>query len=122
MYYTGDAEIGMTISIHAIGEAKNISIFNTVTRESMRIDTDKLAQITGSGVIAGDDIIICTVKRNKTIYLLRNGVYINILNCLDRDADWFQLSKGDNLFAYTVEEGLENLQFRIENRTIFEGV
>lgn len=122
VYYTGDAEIGMTISIHAIGEAKNISIFNTVTRESMRIDTDKLAQITGSGIIAGDDIIICTVKRSKTIYLLRNGVYINILNCLDRDADWFQLSKGDNLFAYTVDEGLENLQFRIENRTIFEGV
>ena len=88
----------------------------------MSIDTEKLARITGSGIIAGDDIIISTVKRNKSIYLLRNGIRTNILNCLDRDADWFQLSKGDNLFAYTVEDGLENLQFRIENRTIFEGV
>lgn len=122
VYYTGDAEIGLTIKIHAIGEASNITIFNTVTRESMRIDTDKLATLTGYGIIAGDDIIISTVKRNKSIRLLRNGEYINILNCLGKDVDWFQISKGDNLFAYTVESGIENLQFRIENRTIFEGV
>lgn len=88
----------------------------------MRIDTDKLEKLTGSGIIAGDNIIICTVKRNKSIKLLRNGEYINILNCLDKDADWFQISKGDNLFAYSVGSGIENLQFRIENRTIFEGV
>lgn len=122
VYYTGDAEIGMTITIHAVGEASNITIFNTVTRESMRIDTDKLATLTGSGIIAGDQIIICTVKRNKSIKLLRDGTYVNILNCLDRDTDWFQLSKGDNLFAYTVESGLENLQFRFENRIIYEGM
>lgn len=122
VYYTGDAEIGLTITIHAIGEASDITIFNTETRESMRIDTEKLEKLTGSGIIAGDNIIICTVKRNKSIKLLRNGEYINILNCLDKDADWFQISKGDNLFAYSVGSGIENLQFHIENRTIFEGV
>ena len=37
-------------------------------------------------------------------------------------ADWFQLSKGDNIFAYVVEEGTTNVQFKIENRTAFEGV
>lgn len=122
VYYTGDAEIGLNITIHAVGEASNITIFNTRTRESMKIDTDKLAKITGSGIIAGDQILICTVKRNKSIRLLRNGVYTNILNCLDRDTDWFQISKGDNLFAYTVEAGASSLQFQIENRTIYEGV
>lgn len=120
--YSGDAEIGVTIIIHAIGEAHNITIYNTGTREVMRIDTNKLKSFTGSGIIAGDEIVICTVKGQKSITLLRNGRTTNILNCLDKNADWFQLAKGDNVFAYTAEEGSSNLQFKIENRIIYEGV
>ena len=122
VYYSGDAEIGVVITIHAIGNVKNITIYNTGTREVMRIDTDKLEQLTGSGMVAGDEIIISTIKGDKSITLLRNGIYTNILNCLDKDSDWFQLSKGDNIFAYVVEEGTTNVQFKIENRTAFEGV
>lgn len=120
--YDGDAEIGVTITIHAVGEASNITIYNTGTRELMTIDTDKVESLTGSGIIAGDDIIICTVKNNKSITLVRGGVSTNILNCLSTDADWFQLTKGDNVFAYVAEEGGSNLQFQIENRIIYEGV
>lgn len=52
----------------------------------------------------------------------RNGKTTNILNCLDKNADWFQLAKGDNIFAYTAEYGSTNLQFKIENRIVYEGV
>lgn len=120
--YNGDAEIGVTIIIHAIGEASNITIYNTGTREIMKIDTEKLSALTGSGIIAGDDIVICTVKGNKSIKLLRSGKTTNILNCLDKNADWFQLAKGDNIFAYTAQSGSSNLQFKIDNRVIYEGV
>lgn len=120
--YNGDAEIGVTITIHAIGEASNITIYNTGTREIMKIDTEKLSALTGSGIIAGDDIVICTVKGNKSIKLLRSGKTTNILNCLDKNADWFQLAKGDNIFAYTAQSGSSNLQFKIDNRVIYEGV
>lgn len=120
--YDGDSEVGVTIIIHAVGEASKIAIYNTGTREIMRIDTDKLAAFTGSGIIEGDDIIICTVKGNKSISLLRAGKMTNILNCLEKNADWFQLTKGDNIFAYTAETGSSNLQFKIENRIVYEGV
>lgn len=120
--YNGDAEIGITLTIHAIGPASNITIYNSGTGESMSIDTKKIETLTGSGLVFGDDIIITTVKRNKSIRLLRAGKYTNILNCLNKNADWFQLAKGDNVFRYTAETGAENLQFKIENRTIFEGV
>lgn len=120
--YNGDSEIGVIITIHAVGAASKIAIYNTGTREIMRIDTDKLATFTGSGIIAGDDIIICTVKGSKSISLLRAGKVINILNCLEKNSDWFQLTKGDNIFAYTAETGSSNLQFKIENRIIYEGV
>lgn len=120
--YHGDSEIGLTISIHAIGEASNITIYNTGTREQMAIDTDRLAALTGYGIIAGDTITITTMKGKKGITLLRNGRTTNILNCLKRGCNWFTLAKGDNVFAYSAETGGSNLQFRMENKIIYDGV
>ena len=120
--YDGDVEVGITITIHAIGEASGITIYNVPTREQMKIDTDKIAALTGSGIVAGDDIVICTVQGNKSAVLIREGDTTNILNCLDKNTDWFQLSKGDNIFAYTAEVGTTNLQFKVENRLVYEGV
>ena len=122
VYYDGDAEIGITIQIHAVGEAAGLVIYNTRTRELMRINDDKLKSLIGSGIQAGDEITITTSRGEKGIYILRNGVTTNILNSLEKPIKWFQLSKGDNTFAYTASSGLTNLQFRIENKVIYEGV
>lgn len=120
--YLGDTEVGIVIKMHAVGEVRNVVIHNVTTREIMRIDTDKLEAFTGSTIEAGDEITIVTIKGQKSITLLRDGVEINILNCLDKNVNWFSLHKGDNIFAYTAEYGNANLQFKIEHRTIYEGV
>ena len=122
IYYDGDAEIGITIQIHAVGEAEGLVIYNTKTREIMRINDDKLKSLMGSGIQAGDEITITTSRGEKGIYMLRSGVTTNILNSLEKPIKWFQLLKGDNTFAYTASAGLTNLQFRIENKVIYEGV
>ncbi len=121
IYYDGDVETGVIIKIHAIGGAENVTIYNTGTRESMALDTDKLIQVTGSGIGAGDEITICTIRGNKYITLLRNGREYNIVNIVGKNADWFQLAKGDNVFTYTATYGASNLQFRIYNQIAFEG-
>lgn len=120
--YDGDSQVGFTIKMHALGEVRQITIYNTKTRESMKIDTDILNEITGSGIIAGDEITISTIKGDKHITLLRDGEETNILNALGKDVDWFQLSKGDNRFAYLCEYGAENLEFSINYQTLYEGV
>lgn len=120
--YYGDSEIGVVIYIHAIGPATNINIYNTEAREVMMINTAKLEKLTGKGLVASDDIVINTTKGEKSITLVREGASYNILNCLDKNTDWFTLSKGDNIFAFTAETGVTNLQFRIENQVIYEGV
>ena len=117
-----EGEVGVTITIHALDAISNISIYNTGTRETMRIDTDKLAAFTGSGIVAGDDITICTVAGSKSVKLSRGGVVTNILNCIDRDSDWFKLAKGDNVFAYVAESGINNIQFSIEHNVVYEGL
>lgn len=120
--YDGDDEVGIRITIFVLGPATNITIYNILTHETMRIDTSKIEALTGQGLIARDEITICTVKGSKGITLLRDGKTINILNCLGKNIDWFQLSKGDNVFAYAAETGSPNLQFRIENDVVYEGV
>lgn len=94
----------------------------TVTYDTYQRDVERAE----NAPAARNDILAkrfgLTVKGKKSITLLRNGKTTNILNCLDKNADWFQLAKGDNVFAYTAEEGSTNLQFKIENRVIYEGV
>lgn len=122
IYYEGDAEVGVTIDIQAVGDITNLTIWNKGTRESMRMDSARLARLTGSGIVNGDRIIITTGKDNKSIQLMRDGVYINILNCLDRNVDWFKLSKGDNVFAFTAGYGITNALIHVEHRVAYEGI
>lgn len=122
VYYDGDAETGCLITLHAIGAVEMVTIYNIRTGDKMILDTDKLETLTGNKIIAGDTIVINTVKGGKYIRLIREGVTTNILNILGKNAEWFQLAKGDNLFAYTAEYGEANIQFSVETQILFEGV
>lgn len=73
-------------------------------------------------IISGDTITINTTRGKKNIKLLRKGRTFNILNCVSKNSKWFTLNKGDNLFAYKAEEGVEYLQFRTENKVVYTGV
>lgn len=121
-FYEGDLDAGTSIIIRAIGEASNVTIYNINTREKFSIDTNKMATMTGSGIIAGDMIIIKTAKHDKSLTLTRDGVTTNILNCMVKGSKWFTLTKGDNIFAYTAETGETNLQFTIETKVVYDGV
>lgn len=121
-YYQGDGDVGINIEMVAMGSIGNITIANLTTGEVMKLDSAKLESLTGSAIVLGDELYISTIKGQKSIILLRNGEYINILNCLDKDVSWFQLVKGDNVFHFDADEGVANLVFRIKNKIIYEGV
>lgn len=120
--YKGDVEFGMNIIITATGMASGVTIYDMITLERMEIDSVKLEEFTGAGIIAGDKITISTVKGKKGMILERGGETFNILNCLTRDSAWFTLRKGDNIFSYTADTGDNNLRFTINNKIVYEGV
>lgn len=122
IYYDGDEEVGIKLIFQATGPVRNPAFRNVNTREAMLIDTDKLQALTGLPLVSGDTLIISTVRGERGATLIRNGLETNVLNCINRDADWFKLAKGENVFTYTAEEGRDNLQIIIENRTIYTGV
>lgn len=121
--YLGDAQTGLEITIHITGTVSGvITIINNTANEIMQLSIAKIEELLETELQAGDDIVITTEIGNKTIRFMRDGRYYNILGCLGYGSDWFQLSKGDNIFVYSVTEGFENLQFKFENQVIFEGV
>jgi len=124
IWYVGDAPVGILIFAHATGEVRNIRIANINTREVMVIDTSRFpSTIPGQGVMEeGDDLYISTIRGDKFIMLERHGVLYNVLSSLGSQYDWFTLERDDNLFTYTAEQGVANLQFRIENNIAYEGI
>lgn len=122
IYYDGDSESGILIKIHATGNVGDITIYNTGTRETMKLSSSKIESLTGYGIVSGDDIEISTFPGNKYVTLTRNGYEVSILNCLDRKSNWFKLVKGVNKFAYKAENGGTKLEFNILYKTVYEGV
>lgn len=120
--YEGDMDTGFVITIHAVGTADGITIYNTDTQESIEINTSKITSLTGQMFDAGDDIIISTKPGNKYARLLRDGFYTNIIGCINKDADWFKLTKGWNSFAFTADTGENNIMMTFSYRNAYGGI
>ena len=120
--YDGDSEIGVTIHMSFLGATKGITIYNTTGRQVMKFNDARLEAILKSPIKAGDEIILNTVQGDKSVFLLRDGQYINILNALERRPNWFTISKGDNVFVYEASTGITNILFRIENDVLYEAM
>lgn len=120
--YVGDSDTGISITIHALGQAENITIWNNGTREKIYIDTLKIYLQTFIRLDRGDDIIISTVKGNKYVKLLHQGKYYNIISCINKDADWFQLTNGENVFTFTAQSGAEYLIVTFNYRNAYGGI
>jgi len=122
VFYTGDESTGVTIYVSFLGAVNDLSIHNATTGESMEISSDKLIELTGEDFQYGDHLIISTLRGNKYIHLIRDGLTVNILNTLDVLSDWFRIDRGDNVFLYTADSGLANMQFVIEHRIVYGGL
>jgi hypothetical protein len=122
VFYTGDEETGVVVYISVLGPVTNLTVHNATRGQSMPISSASIIAQTGAGLQAGDQIIISTLRGSKYIHLIRGGLTYNILNALAVNADWFRIDRGDNVFTYTADSGLENLQFMIEHRIVYGGL
>ena len=121
LLYGGDSDSGLMITIHGLGTVTGTLVLACAdTGESMEIDTSK---ITG-GFANLDDIMISTHRGNKFIYLLRNGVYTNVINALGKNSDWLSVHQGLNTFSYQIRDGsgADNLEIKMDYRMTYEGV
>ena len=120
--YEGEVDIGVIITMHARGNVKNPIFYKQGTANYMLILTDKIQSLTGTSFQKGDDIEISTVSGNRYVRLLRGGTYTNIINALEMNSTWVTLHSGENTFSFAADEGEDNLEFKVEYRTAYQGV
>lgn len=121
--YEGDIKTGFVayINFHT-SNFQNIYLYNMDTRETFIIYTDRITLLTGERLGPGDEIQISTVSGDKYAYLLRNGYFTNIISAVDKNSDWFQLTKGDNVFAVACDYGVEHLNMQLVYHDRFAGI
>lgn len=97
----GDVAVGMVIDIIALGAVKNPVIYDNASGRYIGVDI-QLAE--------GDEVVISTVKGQKTIYC--NGE--NIIDKIREGSAWLQLEVGENEFTIDSEDGTEgNMYFTL---------
>lgn len=121
--YKGDVDTGVFIICHVMsGSCDNLTIWNVGTRENIKIDTNKIKRLTDIQFSQGDDIEINTKIGEKSIFLVHEGKRYNIISCINKDADWFQLTTGPNTFTFVSDHGTDNLMLTIRYRNAYGGV
>lgn len=122
LYYIGEVDTGVVMEIGFLGPVKGLNIVNTTTREQMRIDDEMIKKLLGTELNLGVDLKISTVTADKYAIAVYQGKEYNIVGALDRDADWFKISNGDNVFAFACDEGQEKVRLRFTYKNLYGGV
>lgn len=121
--YDGDVSVGFKINIHfRSGSFHNIYLYNIETRERMNIYTDQIEALTGLPIGANDELVINTKSNNRGCYLIRDGIARNALSAVGKNANWFKLTKGKNVFAFSSDYGVSNIDLNISYQNAYYGV
>jgi hypothetical protein len=120
----GDADTGIIMELDCHDVVENPMIFNMTSRETMVINTSKIAAIMGSehGLMAGDVLLMSTIKGDRYVTLYRGGYYYNVMNAINRGTTWIQLYRGPNVIAISADSGLTETEFRVKNHVLYEGL
>ena len=115
VYNGSESETGVILEIDFNDAASTIEIKNTSTGDDLKLSYQFQSE---------DKVIVNTNKGEKSITLIRGGVFSNIFSALQPGSTFFQLIIGNNHFEYLVD-GVANtedvsLVFRYYN--LYRGV
>lgn len=101
-YNKGSVPVGMRIIFKANGTLVNPSLTNINTLEEFKINKT---------LVANEEIEINTNFGKKNVKgKIGNENFTNYYMYKDIDSSWLQLEVGDNLFRYSAESGIDNLE------------
>ena len=115
VYNDSESETGVIIEINILGTVDSIQIKNTKSGDTFTLNYH---------FIESDKIIIDTNKGQKSIRLIRDAITINLFTGVKKGSTFFQLSIGDNFFAYTADDGSSDAFIHIvfKHYNVYRGV
>lgn len=113
VYNDGDVQTGIKAEFRALGVVQNPLLLNVDTQEFIGLNID---------LVAGDVLVVSTGYGEKEVTLHRGGVVSDAFRYLNVDSTYLQLAIGDNLFRYSADGNLENLEVSIYHDDLYLGV
>jgi hypothetical protein len=109
----GTVETGAVITITSNYSTTNPIITNMATHQTMKLNTT---------LMAGDQIIISTLRSKKFIKKYSNGQMYNIINDLDASSSWINIRPGENTFILQADHGSQFMQASVAVQNLYGGV
>lgn len=113
VYNAGDVGAGIKVEFRALGVVSKPKILNVDTGEFIKINFD---------MEAGDVITVNTGYGEKDVSLYRGGVTSDAFRYIDQYTSYIKLLIGDNLFHYSADTGIDNLEVSIYHDDLYSGV
>ena len=110
--------IGVEITIEAMGVVTNPAIFHTEQDIFIKIGTENHPLSIGRGEV----IRITTGTNEKAVYLVQGDRETEINEYLDEGSDFIQLVHGKNTFTYAADSGRDYMNVTITYRFRYLGV
>ena len=104
IYNRSNTTLGLRIRFEASGEVKNPTIVDVQRHKILTV------QLT---MHAGEIVEITTGKLAKAATLIQGNDRTNVINNIAYPPQWPQLYKGDNLFRYNADSGIDALSVTI---------
>lgn len=110
----GDVKTGVQIEFRALGEVTNPMVVNVnELSEFVKLNTT---------MHSGDVIIVNTAYSEKGVTLIRDGKESDAFRTLDSYSTYIQLEVGDNVFRYSADSNLENLEISFHHDNLYLAV
>jgi phage-related protein len=113
IYNAGDTACGMILKVAAYGAVSNPKFFDEANNDTMTFNLN---------LQTGDELIVTTIRGQKSAILRRNGVETNVINTMTHDSSWLVLEPGDNIFYYAADSGFDNLTLTFIFTNLYEGI
>lgn len=113
IYNAGDTACGMVLKVRATGAVTNPKFFDEANNDTMTFDIS---------LQSGDELIVTTIRGNKSAILRRGGTETNVINTMTHDSSWLVLEPGDNIFYYSASSGYGNMILTFIFTNLYEGI
>lgn len=134
--YEGDADTGLVFEIgfksdvdNTYSEPQYIRFSSALTSTENRVSLDKIKtfmdarEIAGyTGIVAGDKLILSTIKGDKYLTYIHDGIKYNVLSAMESSGKWVSITTGLNTLR--IDKTDPDLEFTAscKNKIYFYGV
>lgn len=134
--YDGDADTGVVFEIvfktdvdYNI-EDQEITVQNALTNTQTKFSLEKITDLVSEyegmedyeGIVAGDKIILSTVKGSKYLTYIHDGVEYNVLSAITSSGQWVYITGGINTIAIKKDDPDLEILASSKNKIYFYGV